>query len=500
MSFHSHAHRRAPIFRTCSFLVRHRTTCAAVVLSIATIVVFSVPVRAGADDLSFDALYEKAEYFRFRGLWSQSIACYKKALLKRSTEFGYLTHCVEAVVARDPFNPDGHIALGLAFQNSLEPHLSQSGILTDFGQSEFEYKQAISLSPNQVNEEAAGLLNQLSKLKSAAKARNKTRNNIFPIRDAERERANTLLLSRWTPPKNPRFYLTRIKVECDSYRGDVRAVVEVPSSSPEHDEIAINACQSVLDDFRFTNWSGRHIQFASENDKKWVEFFEHGNTGTLASLMYKEEPIGNVRDVASEYITSRWSESRIKDYCRSDTQLPRCMQCLPPVGGRAKIVGDFALQLPEQLRPAIWTVGVVCARPVKIVAVAARGKWRLEYGSIQEAKCTDDEFLMHRVNDAIFLSLRKYELAHVNELDHKWIVRSRAKVFQESLVRSQKNKIVAYKCRLADGAEVTVNLKDSSEIETILVNGHPDAAWNEAYKQRDESLAILDKLTPEPER
>lgn len=416
----------------------------------------------------------------------------------RTTHFGYLAHCVEEVVARDPFNPDGHIALGLVYQNSLEPGLSKSGILSDFGQSEFEYRQAITLSPNRKNDEALKLLKSLPSLKKTAESensklgrKNKMRGNS--LLDLQKK----LLLHRWKLPIHNHFYLTRIRVEHNIQFGDLRAVVVVPSSNPVYDEAAFNALQSVLDDFRFNALTHYQFQFASENGQRWIECLGPDNVGSLNLLAFRNEPSEQVEAEARKF-ASHWTESRVRNYCIVETQVPNQLQDkTPPVGGH-KIVGeDFPFYLPDELKPGYWRAGSYCNHPVKFAALAASGKWLLEYGNLDCHSYSDDDFLMHRISDAVFLSIRKYELAHVDDLDEKWKVRSRAKKPFERLVRDGAGKVVAFKSQLADGSELTVDLENGGNVETIRVDGQADAAWNKAYKESSLSLELANKALQE---
>ncbi|PZM82828.1 MAG: hypothetical protein DKT66_12625 [Candidatus Melainabacteria bacterium] len=413
----------------------------------------------------------------------------------RTEHFGYLTHCVSDAVARDPYNPDGHIALGLVYQNSLEPGLSRCGMLTDFGQSEFEYKQAITLSPNRRNDEAQRLLNALPALKKAAEAqrkgwkscRTRTRRSFLE------EITKKLLLNRWTPSTSTHFYLTRIRVEHNTQFGDLRAVVLVPSSNAEYDEAAFKALQSILDDFRLFALEHYEFQFASQNGQRWIEWMGPGSVGKLGLLAFEHEPFERATARAREF-SLRWTETRVKNYCTVETQLPNLLQHkYPPVGGHKFIGEDFPFQLPEDLMPAYWRAGSYCNSPVRFAALAAGGKWILEFANVDCRKYTDDDFAMHRISDAVFFSMRRYELAHIDDLDEHWKVRSRSMKPHESLTRDAGGKLIAFKSQLSDGSELTVDLDSSGNVATIRVDGKVDVAWNKAYRESALSLELADK-------
>ncbi len=493
MSFRSPAFQKALSFRNLLRNAELRTFAITIVF-VAFAFTWILPSNAEPGEQSFDELYEKAQFYYWRGLWSQSINCYKKALLMRKKHFGYLASRVDDVVARDPFNPDGHIARGLVYQSYLEPGLSQSIFLTDYGQSEFEYRQAITLSPNRRNNEALKLLKALPSLKKVAEARNKEKSLHEKTRsDFLVDIQTKLLLNHWKPCTYRHFYLTRIKVDYNVQSGDLRAVVVVPSSNPEYDEAAFNALQTILDDFRFFALEHYEFQFASQNGHKWIECVHPGNLGRTGSLASMSEPRAEVLAEARRFST-RWTESRVKEYCTVETQLPRLLrEKFPPVGGDKFVGGDFNFQLPDGLMPAYWRAGSYWNNPVKFAAIAGNGKWVLEYANIDRRKYTDDDFLMHRLNDAIFLSARKYELAHIDELGESWKSRRPARESRGSLVRDGAGKVIAFKSQLSDGSEVTVDLDSSGNVETIRVDGKADAAWNRAYQESALSLELVDR-------
>ncbi|MBA3859569.1 MAG: hypothetical protein C0507_21905 [Cyanobacteria bacterium PR.3.49] len=439
-------------------------------------------------------MFDKANEYSEKGLWTQAIACYKKALTLHSTHFGYLTHCIKRAVEHDPLNPDGHIALGLAFQNSPELFSPRVGAVTDLANAEFEFKQAIALSSGGKNAEAEALLKALPALAFETAQYMNSRASWRTLSTYKDGLIKRLLFVRWNPPNHKGFLLTRIEARPTEY-GDIIARVEVPSSNPQHDKVALDVCQTMIDDFGLPG-EFAHFQFASDGSKKWVEQYSGGNFGKLSQVALKDESVGKVVQLVESFVSRQWTAERIHAYCRSDTRLPIMLQCrYHSVGGKRTVMEDFNCPLNKDLLPAFWRIGISAQRPVKFSAVAKAGEWCLEYGPFRTEKFTDDEFLMHRISDAVFLSLRKFELAHADELTENWMFRSRVKGLIGSLERNSEGKVVAYRSKLQGGAELEVKLSDKQEIESILVDGKQDLFWNKAYKEQVVSSKILENIS-----
>jgi hypothetical protein len=495
MLFHSRAFRKAPSFKSLDLTLGIKTLAHSIAVVIGSVLLLCLSAAA-AEQGAQTAKFKQGVGFAEVGLWQQAIACYKESLREGRPEVWGFEYCVESAARRDPFSSDAHLALGLAYLRKAETNPEDTETASYFSQAEYEFKQAMTVSQHGKNREAAALLTSL-RMKCKPADYRLASAKLHHFSKYRFDCQLKVLKSRWSPQRNKRFLLSRVYVDKESSTGDLSAHLTMPSSNPEHDAIAVQTCQSMINDFPSMHWLGRRFQFVSEDGVNWIDEALHlgGATGYLAWAGFFDERSGcrAREDLASDYFNNRWTLKRVTSYCRPETKLPACMQDRHRLLWLSNAeVGVFDFPFSNAFGNVNWKFGFRRGEPRKACVYAQDGAWLLEYATPQFGKYSDDDLLIHLVSDAVFLALRKYELAHADTLDQKWSIRSKSPEPHERLIRNGDGKIVAFNSQLSDGRTLTVTLDEALEIQSILVDGKLDDCWNRAYLESDKSLELLD--------
>lgn len=303
---------------------------------------------------------------------------------------------------------------------------------------------------------------------------------------------------RWNPSNENTSLSAEVSVEDLNWSGQRRAVVRRSSGSSTYDSAAKQACQSVIDDFPHMGFWGDTYVFNFTSRRKSVQYRPPGCIGYLALLSrYGSESLGNAETTAEEYVRERWTADRIRDYCRSETLLPTCLRN-PNVGfgGHRRIEGSSVAQSAPDVGSLNWWAGVVNGSLSNVVITVQRDNafWMLESGMPGLKDAGDDEFLMRRISDTLFNSIMFFELANMDRIEFKrWKVRRKKLPSTEKLIRTRDGQIVAYECELRDGKKVRAKLDKSMSINSVLVNGVSDSAWNSAVRDQSSSFHALEQ-------
>lgn len=303
---------------------------------------------------------------------------------------------------------------------------------------------------------------------------------------------------RWNPSKGKESLSTQVRIEDEDWSGRMRAVILKASGSPEHDKLAVRTCQSTLDDFPRLGWWGTKYTFNSGAGVKSVGYAGPGSIGYLALLAkYGNEPLGDAESVAENYVQTRWTTERIRDFCRFETRLPRCLRS-PNLGfgGHRRIEGVAVPQPAPEIGSLYWWAGVVNGLPSSYVITVTKDDafWMLEAGKPSYSSSGDNEFVMRRISDSLFNSIMFFELANVDRLNYKkWKSRRKALPEMERLIRGENGRIIAYECELNGGSTVRASIDNSSSIGVVYVDGVPDRVWNQAIAEHPVSFKKLDE-------
>ncbi len=412
------------------------------------------------------------------GNWKDAVDCFLDGAIFSPERAIYWRREVQGAVKTMPQNPKAHAALGLTYRlaKEFEQPGKACGKLGDYNVSSLELKQAISLTPQGMEGISITYLGDNIGYQRYKKTRPKLRRNLL----------QELLFYRWCPLANGPYNLAWL---------DETGCAIIPSASPNFNETAASAFSTAISDFPEVNWSGEFL-FASEGGSKSVTRVDPGCIGQISSLMksYGDKSFEKVQNETLNYMKTRWTTSRVRDYCRPETSLPPCMRLNFVNGPR----GDFdSLPLSSGLPKVSWEVGLHNGKPYHYVVKAERGNcfWFLENGFPCELPANDDEFLRQRLSDSIFLSIKKFELANLERMiTGAKSFRRKASPSNEKILRDSNSRIVGFSCNLSNGSLLLAELNNDLSILSINVDGKRDEIWSSAIEKVDSSNAELEKF------
>jgi len=194
---------------------------------ILSLLLLGLPVAA-ADSTSpiivADQLHE-AHVLAAKGDLRGAIAIYQQMAKSRPYDenavAAYLLAC-ETLVSGDPRNPDVHITLGQACQDTGY-----------FRRAHGEYNEAIRYSQNRINELASRRIDQLTALQAAIwEKQGQAVPKVCQFEKTVKE--------RWRPPKHDQFLSTLVDLSLDQEGKIIGEKVMVPSTSPAQDQSALD--------------------------------------------------------------------------------------------------------------------------------------------------------------------------------------------------------------------------------------------------------------------
>jgi len=446
---------------------------------------FDHPQTTDAEEERFVRLKKQGQEYYAAGKISEAIQYFKMAAdTPHFPDFSALLGALIGVLSKAPTNPDGHIALGIYYMNLLDLRFRRDpndAYLGEGREAEWEFKTAMSLSPNHKNSEAEALLTRLDNLRKAAQVHD-SHSKWYADLKARKPFLGLLLTSRWNPPTHDGFLTTRLRTNWFSSE----PVLVVESGSAGHDSSALNALRKCLQDFPYLYWGSRDFIFTSEGGSRTAEEECPGSVVIIDPLL-SGKPQADEDTVARAFLERHFTMERIREYCKADTQYAyKCgvlqIQERPDVIIDGKLIGHSS----EFGGPITWTCAAVAGKPV-CYEVSIGFKWKIVVDPLKapNEKDFDDFILLQRVRDALFSCLINYEVRHFSELpNEEWDSRQRSgDNAREELVRDNQGSVVAYKCALRDGRTVTAELNHDHSIVSVVVDGKPDQRWTEAYQQ-----------------
>jgi hypothetical protein len=386
-----------------------------------------------------------------------------------------------AAVAKDPLNPDGHIALGLYFMNILDPSFNVHNQITADcwnPQADYEFMVALDLSPNHHNAEVEKDLQRLAELKKLASANTEQTRRVAQPANFYVE----LIKSKWKPPKTQGSLITRADVDVEVGK----AFIVVPSKSKQFDASVLEALKLCYEEYPFLDWD------RSNNDFAFISI--DGVTHVLTDEMsiYKshgkaffcgDASFPAAKKIADEGIAKYLITDSLLLYCKPDTLyaykfLPRL-----PVPDRS-VGGEFEWRFNLLGGKAPWRCTMAKGKPLQYELSLGDG-WRfyLRPADVPSIDKLNDYVETQRVRDALFSCfVRKQVSDTMRHLPDEWFSRQPDLAnMQESFVRDTRHNIVAYTCGLRDGRRLRADLNNDRSIEKISIDGKVDAVWMKAY-------------------
>lgn len=433
-----------------------------------------------AQQNAFDEQWQNARSFFKIGDFRKAALCYKKAAdIPHHPEKGGQSYFIH-LLGKLPLDPDAHIALGLFEMNGLDERymLPQNNYVCGDGQAEMEFKAAITLSPNQKNDEAEALLTRLSEMRKKA--------SIAPRHFGRLKE----LLNGWNPPSHDGVFITRLQVNFLSKAPEII----VPSPSKDHDETALIQLARCVMERKDEMWSpllgGRHFAYVSGPDGNFVEDQPYGSVimGEFFTMEEaKKSPEKN--QLSKNYLEGLCTIERLTNYCRSDTidafkrgyydESPRVIAC-----------GDL-LPNCERLGPVKWIGCELQGKPITY-EIQIGNSWRIFVDPQKVSSDSDptEYFSRQRVHDVLFSALIDYQYANQKTTTStEWLSRKPATNDPtEAFIRSSSREIAAFTCKLNDGRTVIAHLDPNQMISTVTVNGQLDTLWTKACQKRESQL------------
>lgn len=202
------------------------------------------------------------------------------------------------------------------------------------------------------------------------------------------------------------------------------------------------------------------------------------------------------------YLEQRWSANRINDFCRPETQRNWLVPFNSTKSGASFWKGELHKSEHDELKgkKVYWSAslnyGIPVSYSVYVTAPESAG-WNVELAepSLYLEEWTSDDFLKYRISESIRQAL--FSDWSVNmEKDLK--TTERLNLFsnrsEDSLLRDEKSKVVAYRCRLSDGNDLTAILTQKQDVAKIMIDNIEEPAWSEMYRKRAQNLAECAKM------
>ncbi|HIA54449.1 MAG TPA: hypothetical protein EYN91_20575 [Candidatus Melainabacteria bacterium] len=301
--------------------------------------------------------------------------------------------------------------------------------------------------------------------------------------DIRRNVFEDILFCRWQPNLDERFNLAWLSGE---------GSLKIPSISSAFNWNASNAFRSAQLDFPELDWDASYL-FAAERDGKYVQRVGDGCVARTPNFVRGSMAISvdDERHIAASYVKKYWTPERIKSYCKPTTDRPSFMRRELISAGRMN-TGKFIL-LPEHIE-VNWDAEISNGKGLFYTVWAERGKsfWLLQNDKSDAVDQNDDTFLLRRISDAVFLSIKKFELVNADALISQLRSnRRKSNSPEERLVRDMDQSPVGYTCILSDGKKLMASLDRNGSIVSITVNGKPDETWTSAITNVQRSNDFL---------
>ena len=484
MSFHSRAHLKALIFRfRISRVIARKQALSSppryalmsiifLVFTLLLLVETSCFAAVKVSDSASELLVSASKCLR-DGKLIEGFDRIIKASAVSADRSAYQEGEVRYALRKMPFEPKGHLALGLSSGSvNAESNGFGCGYLRELSFAALEIKQGIALAIGEADSNIRKLLEHEIDWKSRPRKAGGKRTNLF----------QEILFYRWHPSKSEQYNLAWI---------GANGVIDIPSANAEFNGSIQSTWLSALRDFPELTWDGDHV-FSSEGDSRCVTHVDPGAIGRLRTLRdhYGTESFEKVQKEIDEYVRSRWTVKRVLDYCQPATRRALCMRTDYP---QNQLISIFLL--PDT--PVVsYQIGLENGKPYRYIIWASLGNsvWCLEDGAPKGVPGSEDEFLLHRLSDAIFLPMKNYEIVNRKSLiTVEPCHRRKANLSNECLTYGDKGKPIAYVCKLVNGDELCASLNSEVSVDSISINGKVDEDWNKAIKESDKMYSTLKK-------
>ena len=196
-------------------------------------------------------------------------------------------------------------------------------------------------------------------------------------------------------------------------------------------------------------------------------------------------------DEIAASLRSRWTPERVKDFCRPETRVTALGRTLESMSSANDLTGTLYPELVSDIGEVHWRYSHL---KNYVTVKKDFDEWILEYADPSYAPGTDDDFVMHRIDEALLTCLDACRSANPksqpmcitsdDDLDDPLVKRSLLIVSggEQGLQRDSANATSKYWRKFSNGQALSVSLDKNFNIEKILLDGKVDKIWNEAYK------------------
>jgi hypothetical protein len=196
-----------------------------------------------------------------------------------------------------------------------------------------------------------------------------------------------------------------------------------------------------------------------------------------------------------KYIECRWSKERIKQFCQPQTRLLPHVPDFLQDSQEGTLKGRLYPETEQELGKVSWSCNIEAGMPVGYEVDVDRGKhqfWILEIACPSILSFTDTDLTKNILAQKLrngwltFVFLQsKTKRVNGNELS------TGGPVSLTKLIRNDKGLITGFEASLQRDQTLTADSSDHLDISNVLVDGKPNAFWNDICAQESQNM---DKL------
>lgn len=202
-------------------------------------------------------------------------------------------------------------------------------------------------------------------------------------------------------------------------------------------------------------------------------------------------------------LQQRWTQARLKDFCRPETRYFVLNTRLRPFDGSDVWSGSLypPLELSTGKAQVDWNVEIIDGVPEVCEIYVGYEKpigtswhaWQPEFGwlyDLYSENWNDDDYVKFRtttmIESLVDAYLRMHKLKWSSEFGTQWANRHMA---QTKLIHGG-DTVIGYSCPLADGQMLNATLDKQGKITGILLNGKNNQIWTKALTEANKNLDI----------
>jgi hypothetical protein len=206
-------------------------------------------------------------------------------------------------------------------------------------------------------------------------------------------------------------------------------------------------------------------------------------------------------------LQERWTQARLKDFCRPETRRVVLNTRLRPLDGSDVWSGQLypELELDTGKAEVEWVAevikGVPAAGEIYLEHKQPIGQswyaWQPEFNWLYDLYSyhwNDDDYIKFRtttmIESLVDAYLMRYKQKWTSEFGIQWANRHMS---QTSLIH-ENGAIIGYSCPLADGQILNATLDKEGKITEIFLNGKDNQIWTKALIEANKNLDIVNSV------